>query len=236
MPVARNRILIVAECRDLQLILRTALEEAGYFVDTADDGVKGLQLASTETYSVIILDVVLPGMDGLSLLHALRNAGQNVHVMFLTARATTAERVLGLQAGADDYVQIPFALDEVIARVHAGARRDFRSPSRWIVVGNLELDLRAKRARCDGELMELSAREFRVLECLARQQGDVVSVADIEAEICDDKVEAESNVVASIVCILRKKMGQRLSSPIIETSGRTGYILGRIAVTEATGK
>jgi DNA-binding response OmpR family regulator len=219
------RILIVEESSQLQHLLGTALRKAGYVVDIAGDGEEGLQLAGANGYAMIVLEIALSKLDGLSLLLELRRRGQAVHVLFLTARDAVPDRVRGLQAGADDYMTKPFALDELLARVQAVGRRINTNPPGRILVGGLEIDLPARCVRMGGQLVELTAREFLLLECLAHRRSKVVSRADLEAHIYDDKVEPMSNVVASTICSLRKKFGATGGSAVIQTRGRLGYAL-----------
>jgi DNA-binding response OmpR family regulator len=219
------RILIVEESSQLQHLLGVALRQAGYEVDIASDGEEGLQLAGTHGYAMIVLDVTLPKLDGLSLLLELRRRGQTVHVLFLTACAAVPDRVRGLEAGADDYMTKPFALDELLARVEVVSRRINAKQRHRILIGDLEIDLPARCARLGGQVVELTAREFLLLECLAHRRSEVVSLADLEAHIYDDKVEPVSNVVASTICGLRKKFRAIGGSAMIQTCGRLGYAL-----------
>src|SRR5882757_8263375 len=183
------RILIVEESPQLQQSLGLALREDGHVVDVAGDGEEGLHLTGTRGYAMIVLDVTLPKLDGLSVMLELRRRGQTVHVLFLSACAAVSDRVRGLEAGADDYMMKPVVLEELLARVEAVSRRVKAKPHHRILVGDLEIDLRARRARLGGQRMELTAREFLLLECLARRHNEVVSRAVLEAHIYDDKVE-----------------------------------------------
>lgn len=219
------RVLIVEETLEMRSQLCAAIGAAGHVVDAANDGDSGLQFAMSRNYAMIILDVALPKLDGFSLLQKLRDRGRNAHVMFLTARATIVERVQGFQAGADDYMVKPFSLDELLARVQMVGRRFAAIHRHLVIIGDLEIDARAKRVSYGGNPLELTAREFRLLECLAHRRGQVVSVADIEADIFDNKVRPRSNTVASAICLIRKKLNTKSEADVIITCGRIGYML-----------
>jgi len=216
------RILVVEDSPRLQRTLGTALRRSGYAVDLAGDGVEGLWLAESHDYDVIVLDVMLPQRDGLSVLAELRRLRKNTHVLLLTARDTVADRVQGLRAGADDYVVKPFALDELLARVEALCRRAYGTKQPRLTVADLEVDPQARRVQRAGRAIELTAREYLLLEYLARRRGHVVSRTEIEEHIYDGQVDPMSNVVDSAVCGLRKKLGP---APLIHTRRGLGYVL-----------
>ncbi len=195
-------------------------------MDAASDGEEGLWLAESNDYDAIVLDVMLPKRDGLAVLRALREGGRRTHVLLLTARDTVADRVGGLQAGADDYLVKPFALDELLARVQALCRRAYRSQSPRLSVGDLEIDSSARRVARAGRPVDLTAREYNLLEYLARRRGEVVSRAEIEEHIYDGQVDPMSNVVDSAVCSLRKKIAvTAAAAPLIHTRRGFGYVL-----------
>ncbi len=216
------RVLVVEDAPRLQKQVAAALRRSGYAVDATGDGEEGLWLATSNPYDAIVLDLMLPGLGGLDLLQRLRAAGRDTHVLILTARDTVPDRVAGLQQGADDYLTKPFALEELLARVAALCRRAYGAKSREISVGPLVLDAAARRARLDGRELDLSPREFALLEYLARRQGEVVSRSEIEAHLYDERVDPLSNVVDSAVCLLRRKLG----APFIRTRRGEGYLLG----------
>ncbi len=216
------RVLVVEDSSRLQRTLGAALRKSGYVVDVAGDGTEGLWLAESHPYDVIVLDVMLPGRDGLSVLAELRRQRKQVHVLLLTARDTIADRVQGLQAGADDYLVKPFALDELLARVQALCRRAYGTKQPRLKIADLEVDPQARRVQRGGRAVELTAREYLLLEYLARRQGEVVSRSEIEEHIYDGQVDPMSNVVDSAVCGLRKKLGP---SPLIHTRRGLGYVL-----------
>lgn len=219
------RLLFVEDSKRLQQTVGTALRRAGFAVDVAGDGEEGLWLAETHEYDAIVLDIMLPGLDGLALLRRLRERGGNVHVLLLTARDTIADRVQGLQAGADDYLVKPFALEELLARVHALCRRAYDSKQTRIVVGDLEVDTAVRAVTRAGRPIALQAREYALAEYLARRAGQVVSRTEIETHLYDGDADFISNVVDSAVCALRRKLHAANPEPIIHTRRGLGYVL-----------
>ncbi|PTX99080.1 response regulator transcription factor [Opitutus sp. ER46] len=215
------RVLVVEDAPRLQRAVAAALRHAGYAVDVAGDGEEGLWLAQANAYDAVVLDWMLPKRDGLTVLRRLRESGQETHVLMLTARDTVADRVTGLQGGADDYLVKPFALEELLARVEALCRRAYGRKSSRLEVGPLVLDTAAKRAFVADAPLELSAREYSLLEYLARRAGEVVPRHEIEAHLYDERVDPMSNVVDSAICLLRKKLG----TPLIHTRRGQGYVL-----------
>ncbi len=214
------KLLLIEDSKRLAQTLSRGLRRAGYCVDATGDGADGLWYAESYDYDVIILDLMLPSLDGLTLLQRLRKR-KDTHVLILTARDTVQDRVRGLHEGADDYLVKPFAFEELLARVQALCRRSYQQKKPSIAVGPIEIDLVGKTARCDGTLLDLSVREFMLLEYLALRRGELVTRTEIEAHIYDDQVEPMSNVVDSAVCVLRKK----LKYPLIRTRRGLGYIL-----------
>ncbi len=220
------RVLLVEDSLRLQASLTTALQRSGYAVDAALDGEEGLWRAKSEDYDAMVLDLMLPKRDGLSVLTALRRQGRTVHVLILTARDTVEDRVRGLQAGADDYLVKPFALEEFLARVQALCRRRTSGGRQTLLaVGDLEIDTVAHTVRRDGAKIALTAREYQLLEYLAERRGHVVTRGEIEAHIYDAKVDPMSNVVDSAVCVLRRKLAAGDAPPLIHTRRGIGYLL-----------
>ena len=220
------RILLVEDSPRLLRNIALALRRSGYAVDTATDGEEGLWLAESHGYDAVVLDIMLPKRDGLDVLRTLRARGRPVHVLLLTARDTVMDRVTGLQAGADDYLVKPFALDELLARVQALCRRAYGAKQPRLVIADLEIDFSARTVLRAGRPVGLTAREFQLLEYLARRRGEVVSRTDIEAHIYDGQVDPMSNVVDSAVCSLRKKIAVTASAvPLIHTRRGLGYVL-----------
>jgi len=176
------RVLLVEDSTRLQAAVARGLRRSGYAVDVTGNGEEGLWLATSNEYDVVILDLMLPGLDGLTVLERLRGQERAAHVLVLTARDTVDDRVRGLQAGADDYLVKPFALEEMLARVQALCRRSYRRKNPRIEIGGgLLIDTAARTASRDGAPLELTTREYTLLEYLALRQGEVVSRTDIEA-------------------------------------------------------
>ena len=219
------RLLLVEDSERLQRSLGTGLRRAGHAVDVAGTGPDGLWRAQSTDYDVVVLDVMLPGMDGLSVLRQLRAGGRDAHVLLLTARDTVEDRVTGLRAGADDYLVKPFAFDELLARVEALGRRRTGRKSPVLRVGDLDVDVAAQTVCRDGQLVPLLPREFALLAYLAGRPGQVVSRTDIEAHIYDDRTGPMSNVVDSAVCALRRKVDRPGAPSLIATRRRVGYVL-----------
>ncbi len=215
------RLLFVEDSQILRRAVSKALRHSGYAVDTCDNGEDGLEAAETTEYDVLILDVMLPKLDGLTILRKLRFAGCKTHVLLLTARDTVADRVDGLRQGADDYLVKPFATEELLARVAALCRRAYGEKSALINVGPLRLDLGRRHIERNGKEIDLTAREWRLIEFLALRGGKVVARSEIEAHIYDDLVEPMSNVVDSAIYSLRRKIGPDL----IRTRRGLGYAL-----------
>lgn len=220
------RVLFVEDSPRLQRSVSTALRRSGYAVDTAGDGEEGLWLAQSHDYDAIVLDIMLPKRDGLEVVRALRAAGRQVHILLLTARDTVPDRVTGFAAGADDYLIKPFAIEELLARVQALCRRAYGSKQNRLVVADLEIDFAARSVRRAGRLVELTAREYQLLEYLLQRLGAVVSRTDIEEHIYDGQVDPMSNVVDSAICSLRKKLAVTSeATQLIHTRRGLGYVL-----------
>ena len=219
------KVLLVEDSARLQLSVGRALRKAGYAVDVVDNGEEGLWSAESNDYDVIVLDIMLPKLDGLSLLQRLRESGKTTHVLLLTARDTVEDRVQGLQRGADDYLVKPFALEELLARVEALCRRAYGTKQNRLVIADLAIDTAAKDVFRAGQLVKLKPREYLLLEYLARRSGEVVTRGEIEAHIYDDSVDPMSNVVESAISSLRKKISAANPAPLIHTRHGLGYVL-----------
>ena len=219
------RILLVEDSKRLQTSVGRGLRRVGYAVDVTGEGREGLWMAESNNYDVVILDLMLPGMDGLSILHKLRAKQNATHVLVLTAKDAVEDRVHGLDAGADDYLVKPFAFEELLARVQALCRRSYERKNPVIVIGDLQINTATRKATCGGKTIDLTAREFMLLEYLALRRGEVVSRSEIEAHIYADSVELMSNVVDSAICILRKKITPPGAAPLIHTRRGSGYAL-----------
>jgi len=219
------RLLLVEDSPRLQRSLTTALKKAGYAVDVTGDGAEALWLATSNEYDTIVLDILLPGLDGLSVLEQLRAIGKQTNVLLLTARDTVEDRVWGLRRGADDYLVKPFALDELLARIEALCRRSYGAKQTRLVFGEIVIDAGAKTVSRAGVVIELTPREYALVEYLALRQGQVVSRSEIEQHIYDDAVDPLSNVVDSAICTLRKKVTPPGAAPLIHTRRGHGYVL-----------
>lgn len=219
------RLLLVEDSLRLQRSLTLGLKQSGYAVDVTGDGRDALWRASSISYDVIILDIMIPSLDGLSVLKQLRQAGKDTHVLLLTAKDTVEDRVKGLQQGADDYLIKPFSFEELLARVQALCRRSYTKKSPEIKVGDLSLDSAKHLLFCRGKSIELLPREFRLLELLLLREGEVVLRSDIEAHLYDDRIEIMSNAVDSTVSLLRKKLISAGSKTLIQTKRGFGYFI-----------
>ena len=221
------RILLIEDSRRLQRSIARGLRNSGYAVDIADDGQQGLIRARTSDYDVIVLDLMLPVLDGLSVLQMLREKNISAHVLILTARDAVEDRVRGLEQGADDYLVKPFAFDELLARVGALARRQHVMKSPRTVIGDVEIDLAAKRVSrtSGGPMIDLTRREYSLLEYLACRRGQTVSRLELEQHIYYERKRVVSNAVDSTVCTIRAKLGAAGCQPVIQTRRGLGYVL-----------
>jgi DNA-binding response OmpR family regulator len=219
------RILLVEDYPPLVRSVTQGLKEAGYTVESAMDGEQGLALAQAAPWDAIILDVMLPRLDGFGVLQALRAAKSQTPVLMLTARDAVTDRVRGLDLGADDYLQKPFAFEELLARLRAVMRRRYQGPHNTLQVADLEIDTVARTVRRGGEAVVLSAREYALLEYLAARTGQVVSRTEIWEHVYDFAADPSSNVIDVYIGYLRKKVDQR-EPKLIHTRRGLGYVLG----------
>ena len=222
------RLLLIEDSTRLRTSLARALKRIGHGVDAAGDAEEGEVLARVHEYDVIVLDIMLPGRDGLSLLRAWRNAGKETPVILLTAKAEVDDRVRGLALGADDYLVKPFAFEELAARIEALGRRRTGQAKSEIRVGPLEIDLAGKVVKRDGVRIELTSREFALLECLARRPGQILSRAQIEARLYNESESPLSNAVDAAVYSLRRKLCPPNTPPLVHTRRGLGYMLGEL--------
>lgn len=221
----RMRVLFVEDSKPLQKSVAFALRRAGYSVDVCGDGDEGLFRAETVPYDVLVLDLMLPKVDGLTILKRLRDGGSAMQILILTARDTVPDRVRGLQGGADDYLVKPFALDELLARVGALCRRAYARKNPRHEIGDLVLDIAQRTVARGGTALDLTPREYRILEYLALRSGEVVSRTDIWNHVYDESGEPFSNAVDSAVCTLRKKLDAPGGPPLLHTRRGMGYVL-----------
>jgi DNA-binding response OmpR family regulator len=216
------RVLLVEDDLRIARVVERALVEAGHRVDVANDGLDGLGMAEATPYELLVLDVMLPGMDGLTLARELRRERSRIPILMLTARDAVADRVRGLDAGADDYLPKPFALEELLARVRALGRRA-GEPDQALVVGDLSLDLDRHEASRAGKSIDLTAKEFDLLAYLMRNAGRVISKAQITDHVWGYDAQATSNVVEIYIHYLRDKIDRGFARPLIRTVRGVGY-------------
>jgi two-component system OmpR family response regulator len=215
------RLLVVEDERDLAQTLRRALEEEEFAVDLAGDGEEGLFKIREMSYDAVILDLMLPRLDGWAVLQAARADGIRMPVLVLTARDMVEDRVRGLNLGADDYLAKPFALAELVARVRAMIRRAYGNPTSTVRLGEITVDTAARHVWRCGARIELTAREFAILELLTRSRGSVVARSTICEHIYDEDADVLSNVIDVHVAALRRKLGP----DVIRTRRGEGYII-----------
>jgi len=220
------RILLVEDEPSAARFIAKGLREATYAVDIAGDGITAAEQCQQNDYDAIILDVMLPGRDGVAVCRDLRAAGSDVPVLMLTARDAVESRVIGLDAGADDYLTKPFDFRELLARLRALTRRERRplAPER-ITIGPLEIDVPGQRVFRSGHEVALTSREYALLEYLARRAGEVVGRADIAEHVWDEHYDAFSNVVDVYVQRLRRKLDRPDAPSMIRTRRGQGYQL-----------
>jgi two-component system, OmpR family, copper resistance phosphate regulon response regulator CusR len=222
------RVLVVEDHPKLADYLRKGLTENGYVVDVAADGIDGRHLAVNGEYDIVVLDVMLPGLDGFAVLKAIR-AAKDVAVLMLTARDQVEDRVRGLQDGADDYLVKPFAFSELLARLTALRRRGVRSGGTSeptvLTLGELQLDLARRKASRGGQALELTNKEFLILALLMRRRGEVLSRTVIAEQVWDMNFDSDTNVVEVAVRRLRAKLDDPFETPMLRTVRGMGYVL-----------
>ena len=219
------RVLLIEDHKPLVRALKQGLEEEGFAVDVAYDGEEGGYKAETANYDAIILDLMLPKEDGLSLLQRWRRAGMKTHVLVLTARGNIEDKVRGLDLGADDYLTKPFELEELLARLRALIRRGHQVKDPVVRVHDLEIDTAARTAKRAGKTVHLTPREYALLEFLAFHRGKVVSRTMIWEHLYDEEDENTSNVVDVYIRYLRNKIDKGYEPPLIMTRWGEGYLL-----------
>jgi DNA-binding response OmpR family regulator len=219
------RVLLVEDSKRLQRSISIGLRREGFKVDATSDGNEGLWFAESFDYDVVILDLMLPGLDGLSILRQLRQERRPASVLILSAKDTVEDRVKGLETGADDYLVKPFAFEELLARIRALIRRRYGAKQDIICIGELQIDTATRTVSHSGMVVELPPREYNLLEYLALRRGTVVSRAEIEEHIYDERREPMSNVVDAAVSSLRKRLWEVGELSLIKTRPKAGYII-----------
>ncbi len=219
------KILIVEDEAKTGDYLKQGMTEAGFVADLVRDGVDGMHHGLTGGYDLLILDVNLPGLDGWNILKTLRAAGREMPVLFLTARDRVEDRVKGLELGADDYLVKPFAFSELLARVRTLLRRGKSKESEALALADLELDVLKRRASRAGQRIDLTAKEFALLELFLRRQGEVLSRSFIASQVWDMNFDSDTNVVEVAIRRLRGKVDDSFSPKLIHTLRGMGYVL-----------
>ena len=220
------RILIVEDDSKIASFIMKGLKETGFAVDHADNGEDGLLLAKQGVYDAAVIDIMLPRMDGISLIEELRRGKINLPVVILSARRSVEDRVKGLESGGDDYVTKPFAFSELLARLQALIRRSSnKAEPSHLTVGDISMDLIAREVIRDGRRIDLQQKEFSLLEYLMRNAGRAVSKNMIMEHVWDYSYEPQTNVVDVLVCRLRNKLDQDFEERVIHTIRGVGYVL-----------
>ncbi|PKO19424.1 DNA-binding response regulator [candidate division BRC1 bacterium HGW-BRC1-1] len=228
------RLLLVEDSRRLRESLIAGLRRLGFALDTASDGEEGLRLARLHDYDVIILDLMLPKIDGLTILRTLRDEGKQSPILILTAKDAVPDRVVGLDAGADDYLTKPFAFNELVARLQALTRRKYGVAVSAVTLDDLVIDLAARRVhREGGEEILMAAREYALLEYFVLRRDKIVTRHQIEEALYDGRLDnPSSNVVDSAVCILRRAIDVEGRPSLIQTRRGLGYVLAATGLVE----
>ena len=224
------RILLIEDDPETSRFIRKGLEEAGHVLDLAGDGRQGLLLALDAEHDAVVVDRMLPGLDGLSIVRSLRAAGRTTPVLVLSALGEVDDRVEGLRAGGDDYLVKPFALAELSARLEALARRrdaaaGSAAPATRLIVADLEMDLLARSVKRAGRAIDLKPREFRLLEHLMRHTGQVVTRSMLLEAVWDYHFDPQTNVIDVHVSRLRRKVDRDFGAPLIHTVRGAGYVI-----------
>lgn len=221
------RLLIIEDYEPLRSTLIEGFQDEGFAVDATHDGKEGLWYARGDTYDAIVLDLMLPGMDGLSLLHQIREEGKTSPVIILTAKDEIPDRVTGLNRGADDYLTKPFAFEELLARVRALIRRQYQAHSAVIEVGRLRIDLTARGVWDGHHPINLTQMEYGILEILALREGHVVSRTELSDHLYGFDAEPNSNAIDVHIGQLRRKLGEPDQPRLIHTRRGMGYRLAQ---------
>lgn len=220
------KVLVIEDDRETADYIRRGLRERGHVVDCADDGRHGLLMASTAAYDVLVVDRMLPGVDGLSIVKTLRGAGTKTPILFLTTLGGVDDRVEGLNAGGDDYLVKPFAFSELMARLDAlGRRPPLMVEETTLAVGDLRVDLIARSVTRAGETIELQPREFKLLEVLLRNKGRIVTRTMLLEQVWDFHFDPKTTVVETLISRIRTKLEKPFAGELIRTIRGVGYTI-----------
>jgi DNA-binding response OmpR family regulator len=219
------RILVIEDDEHLAWSIKSGMEKKGYAVDIQADGVAGLEAALAYTYDLILLDIMLPKIDGFHVCKSIRRHGIKTPILMLTARNKEDDRVQGLDSGADDYLTKPFSYPELDARIRALIRRSYNNPSSEIDIGLLHIDISRKNVRYNGDMISLTANEYAILEYLALNRNSIVTREMLEQHLWSTEKDAFSNVVDVLVSRIRKKLDAEDKEAVIATVKGLGYII-----------
>lgn len=219
------KILVVEDERDLNSVIVRYLKKSNFSVDSAYNGSEAMDYIEATTYDLVLLDIMMPQMDGYSLLERLRIKKNDTPVIFLTAKDALEDKVKGLNIGADDYIIKPFSFDELIARINAVIRRNYGNRSTNIVIGDVDIDTTLKTVKVNEHAVELTAKEYAVLEYLMQNKERVLSREQIRQHAWDFDYEGESNIIDVIIKNIRRKIGEHSDKQIIFTKRGMGYVI-----------
>ncbi len=222
------RLLVIEDEVKLAQYLHRGLSENGHVVDVARDGIEGRRLATGGDYDLVLLDLMLPGVDGFGVLASIRSTNRQLPVLMLTARDKVEDRVRGLEQGADDYLVKPFAFSELLARIGALLRRGHNGQAQTTTsmsMGDLELDLVARKAQRGGQRLDLTAKEFKLLTLLLRRRGQILSRTTLAEQVWDMNFDSDTNVIDVAVRRLRRKIDEGFEPKLIRTVRGMGYVL-----------
>ncbi|MCE5195407.1 MAG: response regulator transcription factor [Nitrospiraceae bacterium] len=219
------RLLIIEDEQNLANILKRGFAENGFTVELSFDGEEGLYMAENYTYDAVLLDIMLPSIDGITILKTLRSKGYNTPILMLTAKGEVDDRIHGLNTGADDYIPKPFDFSELLARVRSAIRRDKGTVSPYIEAGDLIINTNSRTVKRAGKEIKLSAKEYNLLEYLVSQKNRVISRTEIIDHIYDSEFDLDSNIVDVFVNYLRNKIDKGFDKKLIKTVRGAGYVL-----------
>lgn len=220
------RILVIEDYQPLRAAVVAAIGATGSAVDASGNGDEGAWYAKVNAYDLIVLDLCLPGIDGMEVLRRMRTEGSQAHVLITSAKDTLADRVAGLDAGADDYLAKPYAVEELLARIRALVRRKYQRKQPVLEIADLRIDTVTHEIRRGGDLIDLTPREYALLELLAHRSGELVTRQDIRERIYDFRTDLGSNVIDVYIGYLRRKLEDGGRSRLLHTKRGHGYRLG----------